>query len=177
MSEPLESVQPAGRAVRRARRRLGWKQELLLAFLPTATVLAVLAFVEVFSNQRLLFASLASSAFLIYLDPEHGTNRTRTLVFAQLGSSVVGYLAFRFLGPGYYSAATAMVVTIAFMIIGDVVHPPAVSTALSFAFKANTENNLLLFATSVALVAILVLLQRSSLWLLARFRQRDAIKS
>ena len=177
MSDPLDSVQPAGRAVRHARRRLVWKQELLLALLPTATVLIVLALVEEFSNQRLLFASLASSAFLIYLDPEHGTNRTRTLVLAQLGAAAIGYAAFWLFGPGYYSAAAAMVVTIALMIIADAVHPPAVATALSFAFKANTESNLLLFAASVALVAILVLLQRSSLWLLARFRRRDAIQS
>lgn len=174
MSEPLDSVQPAGREVRRARRRLGWKQELLLALLPTATVLAL---VEAFSSQRLLFASLASSAFLIYLAPEHGTNRTRTLLIAQLGASVIGYVAFQTLGPGYHSAAVAMVVTIALMIIADAVHPPAVATTLSFAFKASTESNLLLFACAVGLVVILVILQRSSLWPLARFRARDAMKS
>ena len=176
MSDPLDSVQPAGREVRRARRRLGWKQELLLAFLPTATVLAVLALVEAFSAQRLLFASLASSAFLIYLDPEHGTNRTRTLLIAQLGASVIGYVTFQSLGPGYYSAAAAMVATIILMIITDAVHPPAVSTALSFAFKASAESHLLLFASAVGLVVLLVILQRSSLWLLARFRPRDAMK-
>lgn len=177
MPDPLESVQPAGREMRRARRRLGWQQELLLALLPTATVLAVLALVEMFSSQRLLFASLASSAFLIYLDPEHGTNRTRTLLIAQLGGAVIGFITYQGLGPGYHSAAAAMVATITLMIVADAVHPPAVSTALGFAFKASAESNLLLFASAVGLVVILLILERSSLWLLARFRPRDTMKS
>lgn len=49
------------------KQRIGLKGELLLAAMPTLTVLLVLALVEALSNQRLLFASLASSAFLIYL--------------------------------------------------------------------------------------------------------------
>ncbi len=82
MPGPSESIPPSNRETRNARRRLGWRQELLLALLPTITVLAVMALVERFSEQRLLFASLASSAFLIYLDPLHGTNSTRTLLIA-----------------------------------------------------------------------------------------------
>ena len=147
---------------------MGWKQELLLAILPTLTMLAVLAFVEAFSRQRLLFASLASSAFLIYLDPNHGTNSTRTLVASQIGAAVVGWIAFVAFGPGYSAAAVAMLVTIALMIVADVVHPPAVSTSLSFAFRAGSDSNLLLFALAVGMVALLVVIERASLWLLAR---------
>ncbi|WP_380283062.1 hypothetical protein [Hymenobacter rubripertinctus] len=50
--------------------------------LPTLTVLVMLWLLELLSNQRRLFASLASSAFLIYLDPAHYTNSTRTLVIS-----------------------------------------------------------------------------------------------
>lgn len=56
------------------RRHLGIMDELLLVLMPTVTVLLVMALVEALSNQRLLFASPASSAFLIYLDPEHRAN-------------------------------------------------------------------------------------------------------
>ena len=168
MPGPSESIQPSDRKVRSARRRLHWRHELLLVLLPTITVLAVMALVEQFSEQRLLFASLASSAFLIYLDPLHGTNSTRTLLIAQLGGAAAGFLAFIGLGPGYGAAAAAMIATILLMIFFDAVHPPAVSTALSFAFRAGTDNNLLLFVLAVGLVAVLVALERSSLWLLAR---------
>jgi len=79
MSQNRSSLKPIEGANRSLRRRLTLKGELALATAPTAIVLGVFALVEVLSRQRLLFASLASSAFLIYLDPQHGTNTMRTL--------------------------------------------------------------------------------------------------
>jgi CBS-domain-containing membrane protein len=174
MPGPSESIQPSERHVRTARRHLGRRQELLLALLPTVTVLAVFAIVEQFTEHRLLFASLASSAFLIYLDPHHGTNSTRTLLIAQLGGAAAGFLAYTALGAGYWASAAAMIATIVLMIFFDAVHPPAVATALSFAFRAGPESNLLLFALAVRLVVLLILLERSSLWMLARAQQTAA---
>ncbi len=168
MSRTRSSLKPIEGATRSLRSRLSLKGELLLAAAPTVTVLAVLAFVEVLSRQRLLFASLASSAFLIYLDPQHGTNKTRTLILSQLMASTIGWLAFLILGTGYFSGAVAMVVTIVLMIVLDVVHPPAVSTSLSFAFKAGNENNLVLFCLAVGVTTALVGLERLALWMLAR---------
>jgi CBS-domain-containing membrane protein len=101
----------------------------------------VLALVEVLSQQRLLFASLASSAFLIYLDPQHGTNSVRTLLISQMMAASIGYLTYLGLGNGYVSGGAAMVLTIALMILMDVVHPPAVSTSLSFALRAGDQKN------------------------------------
>ena len=109
------------------RRRLSLKGELALALMPTATVLAVLIMVEIFSRQRLLFASLASRAFLIYLDPQHSTNSVRTLALSQIGAAIVGFVAFLIFGEGYLAASAAMVVTITLMILADAMHPPAVS--------------------------------------------------
>lgn len=169
-----ESLKPIEGANRSLRRRLDLKGELALALLPTATVLAVLGLVETFSNQRLLFASLASSAFLIYLDPQHGANSVRTLVLSQLTASLVGWLAFVLLDPGYFAAAGAMTIVIILMIVLDAVHPPAVSTALGFAFRAGDENNLLLFAMALGLIAVLVALERFSLWMLARHAARGS---
>lgn len=164
----LESLQPMRGADRRLRRRLDLKSEFLLALLPTVTVLAVFALVEVVSQQRLLFSALASSAFLIYLDPQHGTNQVRTLVLSQMTAAFVGLIAFLLIGPGYLSGAVAMVTTILLLILLDAVHPPAVSTALAFAFRAGNENNLVLFGLAVGITALLVGLQRSALWILAR---------
>lgn len=74
MNRDRSSLKPIEGANRALRSRLDLKGELLLATAPTVTVLGVLALVEVLSRQRLLFASLAASAFLIYLDPQHGAN-------------------------------------------------------------------------------------------------------
>lgn len=163
-----ESLKPIEGANRTMRRRLGIKGELLLATAPTVVVLSVLALVEVLSRQRLLFASLAASAFLIYLDPQHGTNTVRTLVSAQIMSAVIGWITFWGLGAGYLAAGSAMVLTIVLMIVFDIVHPPAVATSLSFALRAGNEDNLVLFALAVGITAVLVGLERVALWLIAR---------
>jgi CBS-domain-containing membrane protein len=168
VNKTLKSVEPG--PMKTTRKRLGLKDEFILALLPTATVLAVLLMVEAFVQQRFLFASLAASAFLIYLDPEHGTNQIRTLVIAQVSAAVLGLLTYTIIGPGYPSGAVAMVITIGLMILLDAVHPPAVSTSLIFAFRAGHINNVILFGLAVAMTAVLVVLERSALWLLARHR-------
>ncbi len=161
-TEPLDD-KPA-----EVRRRFGTRQELMLALLPTTIVLLVFGAVQAWSKQELLFASLASSAFLIYLDPKHATNSARTLVISQILSALIGFAAFYVFGAGYLSAASAMVAAIIAMVTLDAVHPPAVSTALAFGFRSSNESNLMLFVLSVFLLVLLVALQRVSLWLLAR---------
>ncbi len=172
MERQRESLTPSQGATQAQRRQVGVRGELLLALLPTVTILGVLALVEALSRQRLLFASLASSAFLIYLDPEHGTNNVRTLVLAHLTGAVAGLLTYLLLGPGYIAGGSAMVATIVLMILLDYVHPPAVSTSLSFAFRAGAEQNLALFLLALAIIIVLVLLERVTLWLLARVTRR-----
>lgn len=169
-----ESLKPIKGANRALRDRLDLKGELLLALFPTLTVLGVLVLVEVLTEQRLLFASLASSAFLIYLDPEHGTNAVRTLISSHMLAALLGWTTFLLLGPGYTAGGAAMVAVIFLMIILDVVHPPAVSTAMGFALRSGDESNVVLFAMAVGITAVLVLLQRSAMWLLARHHKRGA---
>lgn len=163
------SLKPIQGANRSLRRRLSLKGEFTLALAPTAIILGVLALVDALSRQRLLFASLASSAFLIYLDPQHGTNSVRTLTISQLMAACIGFIAYLVLGQGYVSGGIAMIVTIVLMILLDVVHPPAVSTSLSFALRAGNENNLVLFGLAVGITATLVLMERLALWILARY--------
>lgn len=159
---------PVGDTPHAVRRRLGLRGELALAALPTATVLVVLALVEALARQRLLFASLASSAFLIYLDPGHPTNRMRTLVIAQGTAAVLGWAALAALGPGYAAGAASMVAVIGLMVAADAVHPPAVSTALSFALGTGGTRPLVLFALALGVTVGLVALQRLAVRLLAR---------
>jgi CBS-domain-containing membrane protein len=152
------------------RPRLGWQRELALALLPTATVLLLLWLLKLLSNQQLLFASLASSCFLIYLDPGHPANSARTLLISQLSAAVLGFGFHALLGPGYLGAALALVGIIGVMIVTNTMHPPAVATALNFAFRAGTgEGNLALFGLAVGLVLVLLAVQRGSAYLVRRF--------
>ena len=154
------------------RRRFGLRGELALALPPTLVVLAVLGLLEVFSRQRVLFASLASSAFLIYGDPHHEMNGVRTVVLAQTLGVVVALLVDLVLGPGYVAGGCAMVITIVLLVVLDAVHPPAISTALTFAFRAENERTVVLFALSLVLILVLVVLQRAAVWVFARVHSR-----
>lgn len=134
MKKQRSNLEPLQGANRSLRSRLDWKSELLLATAPTVVVLGVLALVEVLSRQRLLFASLASSAFLIYLDPQHGTNTVRTLMISQIMAAIIGFAAYSLLGSGYIAGGTAMVITIVLMILLDVMHPPTTYNFLECKF-------------------------------------------
>lgn len=169
MEKKRQTLKPIQRNRWGIRRRLGLKEELLLALLPTAIVLGALLLVEVLADQRLLFTSLASSAFLIYLDPHHRVNNVRTLVIAQMMAAVLGLLLFLILGPGYAAGGAAMVGTIVGMVLLDAVHPPAVGTSLIFAFRSGEAvSNLVLFMLAVGITASLVFIERFTLWFMAR---------
>jgi CBS-domain-containing membrane protein len=146
--KPLTSTQrPRGSL----RGRLHLKDEFILALLPTLTILAVFLLVERLTQQRFLFASLAASAFLIYLDPRHSTNAVGTLIISQMAAATVGLLCYLIIGAGFWSGGLAMLITISLMILLDRVHPPAVSTSLIFAFRAGHETNLMLFGLAVGI--------------------------
>lgn len=168
MQDQMKSLEASG-FNRAARKRIGWRGEIVLITLPTITVLIVMGLVQVLTEQRLLFASLASSAFLIYLDPQHGTNAIKTLMLSQIAAATLGWFAFLGLGAGYGAAASAMVATIAVMAAADAIHPPAVATSLSFALRAGDASNFLLFGLAVGITAVLVVLETSTLWFLARY--------
>lgn len=140
--------------------RYDLKTEISLALLPTVTMGIVLFLLEAYSKQHLLFASLASSAFLIYLDPEHPTNSIYTLAMAQMAAALIGIGVIKLIGPGYPSAMLAMVLAITFMVLLNVMHPPAVSTALTFAFE--TGKTMPLFLIALGLLIILVIIQKVS---------------
>lgn len=162
-SAPKNLAVLAGPASRRSLRA-----DFTLALMPTVTVLLVFALVEAWSRQRLLFASLASSAFLIYLDPEHETNSIRTLLFAQVPAALLGFAAHTLLGPTFWAGGAAMVVVIFGMIFIRAMQPPAISTALSFALGAGVGRGLVLFGLCLGLIILLVLLQRVVMRLLRR---------
>lgn len=141
----------------------------MLVLLPTATVLGTLFFLETFSRQQILFTSLASSAFLIYLDPEHVMNRVRTLVIAQPLALLIGYAAHLLIPGDYPAAGVGMVLTIVVMVLLDAVHPPAVSTSLLFAFHDYSEHTLVLFGLALGMTLVLVGLEQTAVWLMHHY--------
>ena len=186
-TDPLDALDPVSPDERRAavavpgvdaaavpsrRERLGLWGEVALAVLPTATVLLVLWLIESLASRQVLFASLASSAFLIYRDPTHRMNSVRSLVIGQGLAALTGFAALELFGPGYLAAGVAVAVATFAMIALDAVHPPAMGTALSFAFRPSNDSNAALFAVALVLVALLAGLAATTTRLLARLERR-----
>ncbi|MGI8550373.1 MAG: HPP family protein [Dehalococcoidia bacterium] len=115
--------------------RSGLIGDLLLAAPPTLTVLGSVFLLQLFRHQRILFASLASSAFLVYREPAHPMDGIRQTIPAHLIGVGLGVGAALLLHPGYIAGAVAMTSTILVLVLLRIVHPPAISTALGFAFS------------------------------------------
>jgi len=164
----VEPIRESEAAARIDRRPFTFREELVLAMLPTGTVLLVLLVVEQLADQRLLFASLASSAFLIYIDPGHLTNRVRTLALAHGSAATIGGCVDFLFGNGYLPAAISMIAAIIVTLALKAVHPPAISTALSFAFRPGDADKWAIFMAALAVIVVLVILQPLSAKLLAR---------
>jgi CBS-domain-containing membrane protein len=147
-------------------RRLSVRDKLLLAVLPTVTVLAMLGVIEVFGRHHLLCASMASSAFLISWDPRNEMNSVHAVVVSQMTAACVGWLMWLLLGGGYAAAAVAIPLAMLLMILLKAVHPPAVSTALAFAMHLDPTGSFVLFAIAVGFTALFVVLQRALSWLI-----------
>lgn len=140
---------------------------------PALVVIAVVFLIADLTGQKLLFASLASSAFLIYYDPKHRINTVRVMATAQILGCVVGIAAGAVLGAGYLAGGVAIILTIVLLVSFDIVHPPAVSTALSFAFVTPYERTILLFASALLMLSALVALQHLALFTLRRIEVGD----
>lgn len=89
---------------------------LCLAIIPAVVVLLIVGCLEALGDQLLIFTSLASSAFVVYFDPEHPTNRVRTFLIAQSGAALLGLGSVSLLGAGFAAAALTMVLTVFFML-------------------------------------------------------------
>lgn len=151
------------------------RADFALAVLPTVTVLLVFALVDSVSRQKLLFASLASSAFLIYAAPRHATSRVRTVLVAQSLGALLGFGGHLLGGGQFWAAAMAMILAIFGMIWWRVMHPPAVSTALSFALGATAVRSVLLFGACVLLLVGLALAQQTLAGRIERAMNRETI--
>jgi CBS-domain-containing membrane protein len=136
--------------------------------MPTVVVLLMVGCVQALRNQPLIFTSLASSAFLVYLDPEHPTNRVRTFLIAQGSAALLGFGSVSLLGIGFLAPGVALVLTIVLIITLDAMHPPAMSTALSFAFHTNSLKTLAIFGLTMVVIASLVALQKVAFWLVQK---------
>lgn len=150
--------------------------QLALAIPPTVTSLLVLFAIEELTRQRILYGSLVASAFLIYRDPRHPMNGLRPMALGHLAACAIGVGAGVAIGAGYLAGGVAVVLTAALLIGLGQLHPPAVTTALGFAFFVQEERSVRVFLVALLILTALILMQRTGLvglqWLEARAAAR-----
>lgn len=144
------------------------RNELLLALLPTMIVLGILIGLRLLAQQRILFASLATSAFLIYRDPRGIANRMSVFVPAHLIGLLTGLGVSLILGSSYAAAAVAMALTIFVLVLMQLVYSPAIATSLIFAFREQDAKTAALFVLALVMLVALVVMQRGLVLLMSR---------
>ena len=164
--------QAVNRSKDKPRFRYNLRSELILVALPTFTIMLVLLLVEKFTQQRILFASLASSAFLIYRDPHNQMNSIYSLLISQTGGSVFGLISYFIFGDGLWAASIAMIATILFIVSLNAIHPPAISTAISFGFRAPSSDVFSLFLLALIMVVVLLILEQAIMWTVSRIESK-----
>ncbi len=147
---------------------------MILAALPALTIVAALAFFDALVRQRLLFSSLAASAFLVWAEPRHPMNAVRTVLLAQVVAALAGAIAFMLFGAGFVASGAATALTAVAMIGLDAVHPQAISTTFGFAIRAGQTSVLLLFGLVAVVTVVIIVLHQSAEWIL-RHAENEAV--
>ena len=92
----------------------------------------------------------------------------RTFLVAQGSAALLGFGSVSLLGTGFLAPGVALVLTIVLIITLDAMHPPAMSTALSFAFHTSSLKTLAIFGLTMVVIASLVTLQKAAFCLVQK---------
>jgi CBS-domain-containing membrane protein len=143
-----------------------------LVLFPIAIVLILLG-VEILTRHHILFTSLVSSIFLIYVNPEDPMNDTLTILVSQILATGVGYTSYLLLGDSYW-AGCVTVISVTFILVGiDKLHPPAIATSLIFNYRTHSQSDLVLFGLLIGLIAILFLMKKGYSYLEQLFFEKN----
>ncbi len=122
-----------------------------------ATVLLLIFVVQDLARQPVLVTSLASSAFLLYYQPQNEVNRFKPLVFGHALAAGVGFVASLLLPLPYVATAVGIATTVVLMSLLRIVYPPAISTTLVFAYRPHDVTVIVTFLGTLAVVLVLAL--------------------
>jgi CBS-domain-containing membrane protein len=76
-------------------------------------------------NSPFLLASLGGSTVFLFALTESEAAQPRALFGGRLGGTLIGIIAYKFLGDAVWVSAFAVVATMVFMVLTRTVHPPA----------------------------------------------------
>lgn len=101
-------------------------------------------------------------------------NGVRVIVTAHMVAVALGLGAALLAGPAYLAGTNAMTATITVSIVFNIVHPPAIGTALGLGFFPGQTSAAGFFIIALVMLAALIVLQRAATWAIRRIEQRVA---
>jgi CBS-domain-containing membrane protein len=136
--------------------RLAWRSYLAQSFLAALTIFLVLLFLNL--EHAVVIAAIGATAFIVFAMPENTCARPRGIIGGHSVGFVTGCLCALLPQPSLcwsimaYSLAVGLSILI--MVVVDMEHPPAASTALGLAMKGFSGSAAIAIVTSVLLLAL-----------------------
>lgn len=141
--------------MRRSDPEADWRRVATVSAATVITVVLMIVVVEQIAEQAVLVTSLAASTFLLYYQPLHRMNRFVPVVGGHLIAAGVGFLADEIIPSATLALAVSITVTVTALASLRIIHPPAISTSVVFAYQPHDAGALLTFSLTLAVVIAL----------------------
>lgn len=151
---------------------LNLRARLILGIFPVIIVL-VLTALEIKLRQHIIFTSLVSSIFLIYLRPNELMTDTATILVSQFTAALTGYLSYKLFGNSFWSVCVTILLVTAILILLNRLHPPAIATSVIFNYRTHSESDLFLFGLLIGIAVVLILVRWITNYLLSKMNTAD----
>lgn len=136
--------------------RRAWRSYLAQSFLAALTIFLVLLFLSL--EHAVIIAAIGATAFIVFAMPENTCARPRGIIGGHCIGFVVGSLCALLPHSSLCWSITAYSIavglSILLMVVVDMEHPPAASTALGLAIRGFSLNAAIAIVTSVLLLAL-----------------------
>ena len=131
-------------------------KKILISALAVGLVIAGLTYVDREIGTLVLLGTFGATCFLVFVYPDSSFSQPRNVLGSHIIGATMGLLCFKFIGPQWWSLGIAVGLTVLFMKLLRVVHPPATSNSI-VVFLTNPTWFFLICPTIAGALIIIVL--------------------
>ena len=105
-------------------------KKILISALAVGLVIAGLTYVDREIGTLVLLGTFGATCFIVFVYPDSPFAQPRNVLGAHIIGATMGLLCLKFIGPQWWSLGIAVGLTVLFMKLLRVVHPPATSNSI-----------------------------------------------
>ena len=105
-------------------------KKILISALVVGLVIAGLTYVDREIGTLVLLGTFGATSLLVFVYPDSPVSQPRSVMGAHIIGATMGLLCLQFIGPQWWSLGIAVGLTVLFMKLLRVVHPPATSNSI-----------------------------------------------